>query len=375
MNRLDFRSVPIRAQPEPNGRLVVSLAWKEPPSSPVVFEQVIERGRAMREAGFAARAVFGLVDTDRSLTANFGEDVTLVTASGAGSLVMLVRRMMASAGTDCERSPILICRGAFVAVAALTARKISGADWVIVHDARGWYAREGIEKKDGLAARQGKPLIERFAFRRSDYNVVVSEALLGIALSLGANPASTRVIPPYTRLAGTSAEPPPDPADVLYVGDSRHPYQSEALVAPLLQSLASAKPETTFGWLDNAGPAEPEAIAANLWRRRIPHDQVESYLHRALVGLVIREPTVTNGVAFPTKALQYLTAGCAVVTTPYPPAIGEICRVTGSGRVVQSFEPEAWAQAVTELINHHPRRPLEFGSSVAASWTELLCAI
>jgi glycosyltransferase involved in cell wall biosynthesis len=159
------------------------------------------------------------------------------------------------------------------------------------------------------------------------------------------------------------------------VGDSGRPYQSERVVGPLLRSLANAMPQITFGWLDNAASPEPEAIAVNLWRSHIPQEQVENYLQRASVGLVIREPTVTNGVAFPTKALQYLSAGCGVVTTPYPPAIGEICRVIGSGRVVQSLDPKVWAQAITELINDPTRGPLELGSSVAASWTELLRAM
>jgi hypothetical protein len=205
VNWLELGNGPTPGESGPNVRLVVSLAWKEPPSNPVIFEQVVERSRAMREAGFAARVVFGLLRTDVSLTRNFGADVALIAASSARSLRRLIHRIMATAGANGERKPVLICRGAFVTVAALAVRAVSGADWVIVHDARGWYALEGIEKRDGLATRKAKPLVERLAFTRSDHNVVVSEALLGIALSLGANPASTRVIPPYTRPLGRAA--------------------------------------------------------------------------------------------------------------------------------------------------------------------------
>src|SRR6185312_73893 len=67
------------------------------------------------------------------------------------------------------------------------------------------------------------------------------------------------------------------------------------------------------------------------WRRSVDPDTLGPYLARARAALLIREASGTNAAAAPTKAFQYLTAGIAVVTTPHPPAVAELCRQLGRG--------------------------------------------
>ncbi len=350
----------------------MTLVWKEAPSNPVIEEQAIERAKAFRGVGLDARVVFGLRAADLSSANGFGSNVSAVGAGGGGSLVRLaVRTIDSSQATTARGRPVLICRGALVAAAALLARSYSNSSWAIVHDARAWYAAFSRDRGDGLAKRLGKNAIERFAFRFSDRNVVVSQALLGVAIARGAAPSLTSVIPPWIRQDTTTSAS--SDADVLYVGNSWHTaYQPETLVRPFLQELARALPDTMLGWLDAAADPVGEQLAANLWRRSVPPEVVAHYLRGASVSLLIREPSLTNATAAPTKAAQYFAAGCGVVTTPFPPAVAELCHVTGNGRVVSDLDPKLWAQAVRELMAKGDRRRLDLRDSTLDSWQSLI---
>lgn len=357
------------------GRLVVSLVWKEAPTRPIIIEQVLERSSAFREAGFDSRVVFALADADVGELATPDPTVELLRARRLSSLVGVARRIVAAPRGSGAVSPILICRGAPAAIAGLIAQASAPSPWAIVYDARGWHWAHSPGRGNLRLKTAAWGVAERLAFRRADHTVAVSSALLGIALALGADPARTTVIPPYTPGPADQAERSGPAADVVYLGNSDHFYQSRELTEPLLTELAKALPEVTFGWLDGAASETPELIASNLWRRRVPPAEVDAHLRSASVGLLIREPTATNAAAFPTKSIQYLAAGCALVTSAYPPSVAELCRATGVGRVVSTLCPSDWAVAVKRALDDGRHPSLDLRSSVANSWVELLRTI
>lgn len=357
------------ARADPDQAAVVALVWREAPATPLIEEQIIERHRALRELGFDARVVFGL--RAHQLPKGTDPGITAERCQNFGSLVQLAGRAIAGAQSDSGKPPILLCRSAAPTVAAMTARALHRLPCKVVHDCRGWESAQAREEGRAVA-RMRKAALERIALRGANHNVVVSATLMGVALSLGARPATTTLIPPLARprTAGAHGD---QPAQVIYVGDSRAFYQSRDVLQPFLVSLAERVPAATFGWLDVAASGEPEWLRENLWRRSLPPEAVASQLEQASVALLIRARSRTNAVAAPTKAGQYLTAGCRILTTPFPVATAEICTTTGAGRVLRSLDSDEWAQAVRGSLDADQRNaPADLYGRVIDRWSDLL---
>jgi Glycosyl transferase 4-like domain/Glycosyl transferases group 1 len=354
--------------------LVVTAVWKEPPSNPVIREQVLLRAATWRELGFDSRVAIGLDASPRDMEL-LRENLVpwaLFPAGGMSELVRFVGRVMRGSRPEGAATPILVCRGALVAAAALLAREQASVPWLIVHDARGWYTAESETKREGAARRHAKQAVETTAFRASDHSVVVSETLLGVALAYGADPARTTVLPQYAHpFPPVQGALPPEP-DVLYVGNSVHGYQTVELVAPLLRGLAQRMPSVTFGWLDVALPPDTsESLEPNLWRRSVRPDAVGPYIERAKAALLIREVSGDTAASAPTKAFQYMAAGTAVVTTPHPASVAQICRQDGRGRVVSSMNVEEWAAALSDVLSRPSSGPFDAYQHATQAWQEL----
>jgi glycosyltransferase involved in cell wall biosynthesis len=358
--------------------LIVTAVWKEPPSNPVIREQVLLRAATWRALGFDSRVAIGLNASERDMEL-LRETVVpwaLFPAGGMSELVRFLRRVMRGSRPEGGAPPILVCRGALVAAGALLAREQDSVPWVIVHDARGWYTAESETKREGGARRRAKQAVETTAFRASDHSVVVSETLLGVALAYGADPARTTVLPQYAHPFPPMQGPLPAEPDVLYVGNSVHGYQTVELIAPLLQGLAERMPSVTFGWLDVALPPDAsESLAPNLWRRSVRPEAVGPYVERAKAALLIREVSGDTAASAPTKAFQYLAAGTPIVTTPHPASVAQICRQEGRGRVVSSMDVDAWAAALSDVLSGTTRGPFDAYHHATEAWRELFEAL
>jgi hypothetical protein len=360
------------------GPLVVTAVWKEPPSNPVIREQVLLRAATWREIGLDSRVAIGL-DAGPSDMEVLRQDFVpwgLFPAGGMSSLVRFLGRVMRTSGQEGEGARILVCRGALVAVGAIVAQVAIPDPWIILHDARGWYTAESDTKEESAARRRAKEAVERTAFRASDYSVVVSETLLGVALSFGADPGRTTVIPQYAHPFPPAQGPLPPEPDVLYVGNSVHGYQTVDLVAPLLRHLAQRMPSVTFGWLDAAmPPGASESLEPNLWRRSVTPEGVGPYIERAKAALLIREVSEDTAASSPTKAFQYLAAGTPIVTSPHPASVSQICRQQGRGRVVLSWDVDEWAAALSDVLRQPPLSRFDAHRHSTEAWQDLFDAL
>jgi glycosyltransferase involved in cell wall biosynthesis len=358
--------------------LVVTAVWKEAPSNPVIREQVLLRAATWGNLGFDSRVAIGLDASARDMELLRQDFVPwgLFPADGMPSLVRFLGSVMRSSRPEGAGRPMLVCRGALVAVGALLARTRVPERWLIVHDARGWYTAESDTKEESPGRHVAKVAVERFAFRASDYSVVVSETLLGVGLAYGADPSRTTVIPQYAHPFPPHPAPLPPEPDVLYVGNSVHRYQTVELVAPLLRGLAQRMPSLSFGWLDAALPAEAtESLEPNLWRRSVAPDAVGPYIERARAALLIREVSDDTAASSPTKAFQYLAAGTPIVTTPHPASVSQLCRQQGRGRVVLSWNVDEWEAALTDVLRWPAPDRFDAHSHSTNAWKQLLDAL
>jgi glycosyltransferase involved in cell wall biosynthesis len=347
---------------------VTTLAWREEAANPVIREQVVLRAGALAASGFDSAVVFAGTPS-RNLP---GRNLPPVRFDERRSILALAR-LIAMVLRSGDGVTILICRNSVVASIAILVRRVTRARGHIVHDARGWYEGHSLEQGEGRFLRAVKRLIDRIAYRHSDHSVVVSQALLGIALAHRAAPGSVTVIPQFVPASVPNDPPDVPPADVVYLGTAATAFQSTATVESLLRSLAERLPSIRFGWLDGTyGDDQPVTIRKNLWRHRVAPDKVAGVLALAHAGLVIRTPGLSNAVAAPTKTAQYRAAGCAVVTGPNPPSTAEIALHSGGEVVIDPESAESWARAVRAALERPRPARVDYGEQPIDQWAAII---
>jgi glycosyltransferase involved in cell wall biosynthesis len=344
------------------------MVWREGPANPVIHEQVVLRAAAFANSGFDSRVVFAGTPR-RDLR---GGDLPTVHFEERCSTIALARLVAAELRSR-DVTTILICRNSVVATVALLVRWATRARGGIIHDARGWYAGYSRDKGDGPLHRAAKRLVDRVAYRRADHTVVVSQALLGIALAYGADPASITVIPQFVPRSAPADPSELPPADVVTVTASAPVYQTAERTASLLESLAERLPDVRFGWLD--GSIETDrlvSVRANLWRARVSPEAVQSVLAQAHAGLVIRATGAMAAASAPVKAAEYRAAGCAVITGPSPPSTAELAMHSDGEVVTEPESAEAWTRAVRAALDR-PRPPrADYGQRVIDQWAAVM---
>jgi glycosyltransferase involved in cell wall biosynthesis len=358
----------IRVRSSRRGLRVTTLVWREEAANPVIREQVVLRAAGLAAAGFDSMVVFAGTPRQNLL----GRDLPPVRFEERRGILALAQLVAAELRSR-DESTVLICRNSVVAAIAVLLRRVTRARGRIVHDARGWYEGHSLEQREARFLRVAKRLVDRVAYRHSDHSVVVSQALFGIALRHGADPARVTVIPQFVPAPVSNDPPRVPPADVVYVGTSATAYQPVASVSSLLESLAERLPSTRFGWLDGTCESErPILIRENLWRHRVAPDIVARVLALAHAGLVIRTPGPSNGVAAPTKTAQYRAAGCAVVTGPNPPSTAEIALHSGGEVVIDPEDPESWARAVRAVLERPRPGRADYGQPLIDQWAAVI---
>lgn len=358
---------PTSERPGKPRRRVTTVVWRESPSNPVIREQAVLRGSAFRDLGFDSKVlIVGVAGEEQRDKRAPDDDDAIEQRTPWGGMAGLVREMSRAA----READTLVCRGAPATAAALLARRRRSTPR-IVFDARGWHLAELLDRKaDGLLKRALKGAVERWAMRRADLVAAPSQALLGVAAAAGAAADRLVLIP--------QLPPPVEPRgpadrgiDVVYVGTSRSPYQPHETIGELLAGIAEEMPAATIEWWDGDAGPDPEPIRPNLTRRRLAPAEVPARLTRARVGLVIREPSLANLAAAPTKAMQYRAAGCQVVSGSSPPAVAEWVLQTGGRLVRDPASARSWARAITEALERPPAIPPD-REAILALWRDVL---
>ena len=227
----------------------------------------------------------------------------------------------------------IIGRGIFATHMALEMRERKMIAKVCM-DGRGAYAAEWEEYRvvdDEKLIEQCRPL-EADALHRSDIRIAVSRALVQHWEARYGFSDSSYVVIPCT--LGTDNIDPvyPDQDEVrielgwstsdtimVYAG-STVGWQSLELVEKQLVPLLASDPTLKLLFLCEESPETlslMKKFPQQVERRWLRHEQVRRSLMACDIGILLREDSLTNRVASPTKFAEYISAGLPVLISPY----------------------------------------------------------
>lgn len=226
----------------------------------------------------------------------------------------------------------LIARGALATWMGLRARD-KGLVKRVSFDARGAYAAEWEEYRiiddDALIAQFRE--VEREVVARSDLRLAVSEALVEHWRERYAYAGDAHLVIPCTLGSAHLALPidveakrealgfAPEDVVLAYSGSTAG-WQSFALLDGLLRPVLNDQPRTKVLFLCPPDPAierlarDHSGRVLTTW---VPPDDVPAVLQACDVALLLREDTITNRVASPTKFAEYLACGLPVVISAH----------------------------------------------------------
>lgn len=243
----------------------------------------------------------------------------------------------------------IIARGPLGTWMALRARE-RGLVQRVCFDARGAYAAEWEEYRiiddDALIA-QFRPA-EKEAIHGSDFRLAVSNALVDHWREQYGYAGNAHVVIPCT-LAAAHVQPVEPagnaramlgfgPADVVLVySGSTAGWQSFGMLEELLAGVLAAQPYVKVLFL-----CPPDAVIdsfAARWKGRavrtwVGPAQVPHVLNACDMALLVREDTLTNRVASPTKFAEYLASGLPVLISPCIGDFSEAVARHGLGTVL-----------------------------------------
>lgn len=235
----------------------------------------------------------------------------------------------------------IIGRGVFATALALRMRR-QGRVQRVVLDGRGAYGAEWEEYRivddDRLIEECGR--LEREAVLDADMRLAVSEALVNHWRQRFGYASDHHVVVPCTLGRDLEMVPAADPQlraslgwaedDVVLVySGSTVGWQSLGMLTALLADLLESDDRLRVLFLTK----EDEHVSAlegrypnRVARRWLPHDQVLAALAACDIGLLVREASVTNRVASPTKFAEYLSAGAYVIASE---GLGDVAHLVG----------------------------------------------
>jgi len=250
----------------------------------------------------------------------------------------------------------IIARGVFAANIALNWRD-KGLVKAVCYDGRGAIAAESEEYKVIPPPVDAQlPEMERRAVMGSDYRIAVTQKLIDWWSSTYAYAAGKEEIIPCT-LSTSFKLPTEQELDtkrtavrqqlnwsgndtVLVYSGSTAGWQSFSLLEEWLRKgLINASTKVLFLSKEEANLNRLIADFPNqVARKWLPHNEVIEHLYAGDYGIMIREKSVTNRVASPTKFAEYLIAGLEVLSSDHIGDYPDFIAANECGQLVKENE-------------------------------------
>lgn len=242
----------------------------------------------------------------------------------------------------------IMARGALGTWLAMQARD-KGLVGKVCFDARGAYAAEWEEYRiiddDALVAMVGQ--VEREAVQGSDLRLAVSHALVDYWRDRFSYDGTGHVVVPCALAASHLKEATdpegtrktlgflPDDVVLVYSGSAAG-WQSFTLLERAVGTMLASQPKVKVLFLSPPDHALEALVAKWPGRARrmwVRPDEVHDVLNACDHALLVREDTVTNRVASPTKFAEYLACGLPVIISAHIGDFSETVREQGLGTV------------------------------------------
>jgi len=268
---------------------------------------------------------------------------------------------------------VLHCRGYIASLLAIISKQICKAPHVkVIFDPRGVRPEENALNAKGFSRLPGyitSKLIERYLLMKSDFVVCVSQAMIDHFQQIRIN-ANYVCIPTgvdtnvfkYKPVARSKIRATLGLSDndivVTYSGGLKAWWHSPNLIATtiiylskfidfhfLLLSRSDIKDSMQFLKKNSFDPNKISTYALH------PHE-VPAYLSASDFGLLVREKSIVNKVAFPTKFAEYLACGVPVIATPAVSDIAKIIRRYNIGYLLNEATSEGEiGSSILTLLN------------------------
>jgi len=227
------------------------------------------------------------------------------------------------------------------------------------------YLREDIEHKHWIPAPLRKPVarvaaaVERWAARQLDAVVAVTEEMAERFAAVQPRTVVVRNLPEAPRREPVFEGRPP----VVIHSGLMNAERGLGILFATAAVVAERYPGARFHILGpvewwglpaterNRPPSEWETVGVH-FLGTVPYPEVPSYLERAAIGWLPRDPAARNNLlAWPNKLVEYMAAGLPIVASDLPTQ-ARIVREVGCGIVVPAMGPPAHAQAIAYLLEH-----------------------
>lgn len=240
----------------------------------------------------------------------------------------------------------IMVRGALGTWMAIRAREKALVKKVCF-DARGAYAAEWEEYRiidDGTLIAEFRP-VEKEAVERSDFRLAVSQALVDHWRERYAYAGNDHVVIPCTLGSDHLPEATPPAARragedvVLVYSGSTAGWQSFALLETMLREALTTQPPVKVLFLSRPDPridALAHDFPGRVDRKWVAPGEVAAILAECDHGVLVREDSITNRVASPTKFAEYLRAGLKVVV---PAHLGDVSERVERERLGRVWRP------------------------------------
>lgn len=307
--------------------MIVYLTYNDQPSG-VYWSQVTDVVAHLNTLGGPSVRLVALVSgrgfraTRRAIRARCPGAIVL-------PMVPTMRRWRANAATVALLCRVLrptgiLCRGPFATWMALRARE-RGLVRRVAFDGRGAYAAEWEEYRlvddDRLVASVRE--VEGRAVRESDIRLAVSHALVAHWRERYGYVGDDHVVVPCTlaadwRTPTGEATHAAGTVRLVYSGSSAG-WQSFGTLQRMLARWLEERPGGQVLFLSRSSPdihALVERFPGRVEVKWLDHAEVARAMAGCDYGIMVRERTITNQVASPTKFAEYLACGLRVITNP-----------------------------------------------------------
>ncbi|WP_270465298.1 hypothetical protein, partial [Holdemanella biformis] len=142
---------------------------------------------------------------------------------------------------------------------------------------------------------------------------------------------------------------------ITYVG-STEAWQLSNKLIDTIRSIFDFDRDVRFFILSNGDFDEvnslPKELREKITIKKVPHYEMKYYLALTNLGIIIRDDSIVNSVAAPTKIAEYLTAGVKILYSGKIGILNDLEKITKDCELIKIDSSNEWLNYVDEDIKN-----------------------